>query len=67
MKALQRLHAPAATVMPERIWTQLFIRRFDPAEAAELAEREYRSTRPADWIKVGEPIGGPLTQAQALD
>jgi hypothetical protein len=22
-----------------------------PAEAAELAEREYRSTRPPDWIK----------------
>src|SRR5215211_89320 len=39
--------APAATVTPERTWTQLYIRRAEPAEAAKYAEREYWSTRPA--------------------
>ena len=43
-KALHRLHDRAAIVTPERLWTQLYIRRFTPAQAAELAEREYRST-----------------------
>jgi hypothetical protein len=38
-------------VTPERLWTRLDIRRFRPEEAAELAEREYHSTRPPDWIK----------------
>jgi hypothetical protein len=40
MKALQRLHAPAAIVTRERIWIQLYIRRVDLAEAAKLAERK---------------------------
>ena len=51
LKALERLHAPAATVTPERIRTQLYIRRVEPAEAAKYAEREYHSTRPPSWLK----------------
>src|SRR5215210_5136125 len=51
LKALQRLHAPAATVTPERIWTQLYIRRAEPAEAAASAGRQYHSTRPPSWLK----------------
>ena len=51
LKALQRLHAPAAAVTREGIWTQLYIRCFDPAEAAKLAAREYDSTHPPTWIK----------------
>jgi hypothetical protein len=51
VKALQRLNARTAFATPERLWTH--IRRFSPAEAAELAEREYRSTRPPEWLKKG--------------
>jgi hypothetical protein len=51
VKALKRLHERAAIVTPERLWTQLYIRRLDPAEAAELAAREYDSTHPPAWVK----------------
>jgi hypothetical protein len=30
---------------------QALCARFSPEQAAELADREYRSTRPPDWIK----------------
>ena len=51
VKALRSAHERAAIVTPERLWTQLYIRRLDPTEAAKLAAREYDSTRPPDWIK----------------
>jgi hypothetical protein len=51
VKALQGLHAQAVPVTREGLWTQLYIRRVDPTEAARLAEREYWSTRPPEWIK----------------
>jgi hypothetical protein len=51
VKALQKLHEGAAAIRRERIGTQLYIRRVDPAEAAKLAELEYWTTRPPEWIK----------------
>jgi len=52
VKAVQKPHAPAAIVTLEAdIDPALYIRCFCPAEAAELAEREYHSTRPASWLK----------------
>jgi hypothetical protein len=33
------------------LWTKLYVRGFSPEQAAELAEREYGSTRPSAWIK----------------
>jgi hypothetical protein len=51
VKALTKFHARPAIVTRETIWTQLYIRRFDPSEAAELAKREYESTHPPSWIK----------------
>ena len=51
VKALQRLHERAAVVTRDRIWTRAYILRLDPAEAAELAAREYDSTHPPSWVK----------------
>jgi hypothetical protein len=51
VKALTKLHAPAAAVTRDGLWTKLYVRGFSPKKAAELAEREYRSARPPDWIK----------------
>jgi len=50
MKALQRLHERAA-VVTAIAYGQAYILRLDPAEAAELARREYDSTRPPSWLK----------------
>jgi hypothetical protein len=50
-KALQKLHERAAAITRESIWTRAYILRLDPAEAAELAAREYDSTHPPSWIK----------------
>jgi hypothetical protein len=52
-KQLQHRHGIAAAAIPEREWTRLYIRRFRSAEAADRAEREYRSTRPPDWVRGG--------------
>jgi len=51
VKALQKRHEGAAAVTRESIWTRAYIMRLDPAQAAELAAREYDSTHPPDWIK----------------
>ena len=51
VKALQRLHEQAATVTRESIWTRAYILRLEPAEAAELAAREYDAMPPPAWIK----------------
>jgi hypothetical protein len=51
VKALEGLHERAAAVTRESIWTRAYILRLDPAEAAELAAREYDSAHPAAWVK----------------
>jgi len=51
VKAVQKLHDRAAAVTGESIWTRAYILRLSPADAAELAAREYDSTHPPDWIK----------------
>jgi hypothetical protein len=51
VKALQRLHERAAVVTRESIWTRAYILRLEPAEAAQLAAREYDSVHPPAWIK----------------
>ena len=51
MKALQRLHAPAALVTRDGLWNKLYVRGFSPKQVAELAEREYHSTQPSSWLK----------------
>jgi hypothetical protein len=51
VKALHRLHARAAIVTREWLWTQLYVQGFSPAEAARLAEQEYRTMHPPAWIK----------------
>jgi hypothetical protein len=48
---LQRRHGIAATAIAERIWTQFYVHRLMPNEAADRAETVYRSTRPPEWIK----------------
>ena len=48
---LKRLHGIEATAIPEREWTKLYVDGLTPEEAAEKAEREYRGTRPASWLK----------------
>ncbi|MFL5047812.1 MAG: hypothetical protein ACJ8EA_23515 [Xanthobacteraceae bacterium] len=52
MKALHRLHAPAAMVTRDGLWTRFYVRGFSPKQAAELAEREYHSTQPPSWLKM---------------
>jgi hypothetical protein len=51
VNALQKLHERAAIVTRESIWTRAYILRLDPAQAAEIAAREYDSTHPPSWIK----------------
>jgi len=51
VKALQRRHERAAVVTRDRIWTRAYILCLDPAEAAELAAREYDATHPPAWVK----------------
>jgi hypothetical protein len=38
-------------VTRDGFWTQMLLRNLSPEKAAELAAREYDSTRPPDWIK----------------
>ena len=52
VKALHRLHAPAAMVTRDGLWTRFYVRGFSPKQAAELAEREYYSTQPPSWLKM---------------
>src|SRR5215211_436871 len=54
---LQRRHNLTATTIPEREWSRFYVRCLSPAEAADRAEREYRSTRRA-------PSPAPRRQAQ---
>jgi hypothetical protein len=57
VKACQKAHERAAAVTRESIWSRAYIMRLSPAEAAEIAAREYDSTHPAAWVKrtaVGE-------------
>jgi hypothetical protein len=49
-KQLQYRHGIPAAAIPESQWTRLFIRHFSADEAADRAERHYRSTRPASWL-----------------
>jgi hypothetical protein len=51
LKALEWLRSPAARVTRDGFWTKLYVQGFRPAEAAELADREYRSTHPLHWFK----------------
>ena len=51
VKALQKAHERAAAVTRDSIWARAYILRLDPAEAAELAAREYDSTHPPSWAK----------------
>jgi hypothetical protein len=51
VRALQKLHERAARATRESIWTRAYIMRLNPAEAAEIAAREYDSTQPPSWIK----------------
>ena len=49
-KELQRQHDIAATAIPERVWTILYVRRLGPKKAADRAEMYYRSIRPAGML-----------------
>ena len=51
VKAWLKVHDRAAAVTRESIWTHAYIMRPSPAEAAEVAAREYDSTHPAAWVK----------------
>jgi len=50
-KQLQYRHWHPSSGHSRSEWALLFIRHFTPADAADRAEREYRSTRPASWLK----------------
>jgi hypothetical protein len=52
VKALQKLHERAARVPRERIWPRAYIMRLEPAEAADVAAREYDATHPPAWVKM---------------
>jgi hypothetical protein len=51
VKALHKLHARAAAVTRESIWTRAYIMHLSPAGAAQVAAREYDATHPAGWVK----------------
>jgi flagellar biosynthesis regulator FlaF len=46
---LKDRHGIDATAIAERIWTQFYVGRLDPTEAADRAEAVYRSTREPGW------------------
>jgi hypothetical protein len=48
---LQRRHEIAATSIPERTWTNLYIRRLAPKDAAERAATEYNNSHRPKWVK----------------
>jgi hypothetical protein len=50
---LQHQHDIAATAIPERVWTSLYVQRFNPQAAANRAEIYFRNVRPAGelWRK----------------
>jgi len=49
-RELQDRHSITATAIPERVWTNLYVRRFDPPTAADRTEVYYRSIRPAGQL-----------------
>jgi hypothetical protein len=53
LKALQHQHDIAPGAIPERVWTNLFVRSLNPEEAAGRAEVYYRNIQPAglQWRK----------------
>jgi len=51
VKACLKVHDRAAAVTRESIWSRTYIMRLSPAEAAQVAAREYDSTHSAIWIK----------------
>jgi hypothetical protein len=49
---LQRRYGLEATAIAERIWTQFYVRRLTPKEAADRAEMVYHRARPlTSWLK----------------
>jgi nicotinamide riboside kinase len=48
---LKDRHGIDATAIAERIWTQFYVGRLDPTEAADRAEAVYRSTRAPGWAE----------------
>jgi hypothetical protein len=49
---LQRRHGLEATAIAERIWTQFYVHRLMPKDAADRAEMVYRRARPlTSWLK----------------
>jgi len=51
VKACLKVHDRAAAITRESIWSRAYIMRLSPAEAAEIAAREYDSAHPAIWVK----------------
>jgi len=51
LKALQKLSPLAPAAIREGLLTRCYVHGLSPQQAAQVAEREYRSTRPPDWIK----------------
>lgn len=49
VEALAIVHERAATVTRDGFWRRLYIRGFDPYEAAKAAAREYDATH--NWAK----------------
>lgn len=49
-KELKDRHDIAPTAIPERVWTNLYVRRLDPPTTADRAEVYYRSIRPAGQL-----------------
>ena len=51
---LQLRHGLEATAIAERIWTQFYVHRLTPKDAADRAEIVYRRARPLmSWLKKG--------------
>jgi hypothetical protein len=55
VNACLKVHEQAAGRTRDSIWTHAYIMQLSPAEAAEIAAREYDSTHPAVWIKRRRP------------
>lgn len=49
VRALERSHAISAGAIAERLWTNLYIRRRTPDEAAEDAAAHYRASTPVHF------------------
>jgi hypothetical protein len=49
---LQLRHGLEPAAIAERIWTQFYVRRLTPQDAADRAEMVYRRARPlTSWLK----------------